>query len=130
MIVVSTDFVPGKRIVKTLGLVKGNTIRARLVKTLGLVKGNTIRARHIGKDVLAAMKNLMGGEIEEYTKMVAESREQSLDRMVEQARELGADAVINVRFTTSSMMQGAAELLAYGTAVKLEDETKRPETEG
>jgi len=114
MIVVSTDFVPGKRI----------------VKTLGLVKGNTIRARHIGKDVLAAMKNLMGGEIEEYTKMVAESREQSLDRMVEQARELGADAVINVRFTTSSMMQGAAELLAYGTAVKLEDETKRPETEG
>jgi len=114
MIVVSTDFVPGKRI----------------VKTLGLVKGNTIRARHIGKDVLAALKNMVGGEIEEYTKMVAESREQSLDRMVEQARELGADAVINVRFTTSSMMQGASELLAYGTAVKLEDGTRRSETEG
>ena len=105
MIVVNTETVPGKKI----------------VEVLGIVKGNTIRARHVGKDILAAFKNLVGGEIEEYTKMVAESREQSLDRMVEDARKPGADAVVNVRFMTASMMQGAAELLAYGTAVKLED---------
>jgi len=106
MIVVSTDYIPGKKI----------------VKAVGLVRGNTIRARHVGKDILAGLKNLVGGEIEEYTKMVAESREQCLDRMVENAEDLGADAVINVRFMTASMMQGAAELLAYGTAVKIEDE--------
>ena len=105
MIVVTTDYIPGKKI----------------VEVLGIVKGNTIRARHIGKDILAVLKNMVGGEIEEYTKMVAESREQSLDRMVEEARKLGADAVVNVRFMTASMMQGAAELLAYGTAVKIED---------
>ena len=105
MIVVNTETIPGKKI----------------VEVLGIVKGNTIRARHVGKDILAAFKNMIGGEIEEYTKMVAESREQSLDRMVEDARKLGADAVVNVRFMTASMMQGAAELLAYGTAVKLED---------
>ena len=94
----------------------------RVVKTFGLVKGNTIRARHMGKDILAGLKSLIGGEIEEYTKMIAESREQCLDRMAEEARSVGADAVICVRFSTSSMMQGAAELLAYGTAVKLADE--------
>jgi len=106
MIVVTTETIPGKKI----------------VKTMGIVRGNTIRARHIGKDVLAVLKNIVGGEIEEYTKMMSESREQSLDRMVENANELGADAVVAVRFSTSSMMQGAAELLVYGTAVKLEDE--------
>ena len=106
MIIVSTDYVAGKTI----------------EKVIGLVRGNTIRARHIGKDILAALKNLVGGEIEEYTKMLAESREQSLDRMVAEAEKLGADAVVNVRFSTSSVMQGAAELLAYGTAVKFGEE--------
>ncbi len=93
----------------------------RIVRTLGLVRGNTIRARHLGKDILATFRNLVGGEIAEYTKMLAESREQALDRMVEEAREIGADAVICVRFVTSEVMQGAAELLAYGTAVIIED---------
>ena len=93
----------------------------RILKTLGLVRGNTIRCRHIGKDLLAALRNLVGGEVAEYTKMIAESREQSLDRMMEQAKRLGANAVIDVRFTSASMMQGAAELLAYGTAVVAED---------
>jgi uncharacterized protein YbjQ (UPF0145 family) len=105
MIVVNTDFVPGKEI----------------TETLGLVRGNTIRARHIGKDILAFFKNIIGGEIEEYTKLLAESREQSIDRMIEQAVMLGADAVVNVRFQTSEVMAGAAELMAYGTAVKLRD---------
>jgi uncharacterized protein YbjQ (UPF0145 family) len=90
-----------------------------IVATLGLVRGNTIRARHIGKDILAGLRNLVGGEIAEYTKMLAEAREQSIDRMVEDAKRLGADAVVGVRFTTASMMSGSAELLAYGTAVKL-----------
>jgi uncharacterized protein YbjQ (UPF0145 family) len=106
MIVVTTDFIPGKKV----------------TEVIGLVKGNTIRARHLGKDILAGIKGMIGGEIEEYTKMIAESREQCIDRMREDARSKGADAVISVRFTTSSMMQGAAELLAYGTAVKLADE--------
>ena len=92
----------------------------RIVRTLGLVRGNTIRARHVGKDILAAFRNIVGGEISEYTKMMAESREQSLDRMQDEARELGANAVINVRFTTSMVMQGAAELLVTGTAVVIE----------
>ena len=105
MIIVTTDYIPGKKV----------------TQALGLVKGNTIRARHVGKDILAALKNLIGGEIEEYTKMIAESREQSIDRMKEEAKQLGADAVINVRFMTASMMKSAAELLAYGTAVKLEN---------
>jgi len=104
MIIASADEIAGKRI----------------VETLGLVRGNTIRARHIGKDILAGLRNIAGGEIQEYTKMMAESREQSLDRMVEEAEKLGADAIVSVRFTTTSMMQGAAELLVYGTAVKLE----------
>lgn len=87
--------------------------------TLGLVRGNTIRARHVGKDILASLRTLVGGEIVEYTKMLAEAREQALDRLTAQARSLGADGVVALRFTTAPVMQGAAELLAYGTAVKL-----------
>jgi uncharacterized protein YbjQ (UPF0145 family) len=94
----------------------------KVVRTLGLVRGNTIRARHLGKDLLAVLRNLVGGEVSEYTKMMAESREQALDRMVEEAEELGANAVIGTRFMTSMLMQGASELLAYGTAVIVEDE--------
>ncbi|NNE91952.1 MAG: YbjQ family protein [Verrucomicrobiales bacterium] len=89
-----------------------------ITESLGLVRGNTIRARHIGNDIMAGLKTIVGGEISEYTKMLAESREQSLDRMLAEARALGADAVVGVRFVTSPVMQGAAELLAYGTAVK------------
>ena len=94
----------------------------RVVKTLGLVRGNTIRARHLGKDILAGLKNLVGGEIEEYTKMMAEAREQAFDRMVRHGQEMNADAIVGVRFTTSMVMAGAAELLAYGMAVRLDDE--------
>ncbi len=104
MIIATTNEVPGYK-------VKEN---------LGIVKGNTVRARHLGRDILAGFRNIVGGEISDYTKLLAESREQSLDRMIERAQELGADAIICVRFMTSSVMQGAAELLAYGTAVKLE----------
>ncbi len=94
----------------------------RIVATLGIVRGNTIRARHVGKDIMAGLRTLVGGEIHEFTKLVAESREQALDRMVEHAAEIGADAVVGVRFTTSVIMGGAAELLAVGTAVKVVDE--------
>ena len=87
--------------------------------TLGLVRGNTIRARHLGKDILAGLRNLVGGEISEYTKMLAEAREQSIDRMIAEARSLGADGIVGIRFVTAPVMQGAAELLVYGTAVKL-----------
>ncbi len=104
MNMVTTDFVPGK------------TIK----KTLGLVRGNTIRARHIGRDIIAFLRNIVGGEITDYTKMMAESREQALDRMIGEAEELGANAIINVRFTTSMIMQSASEILAYGTAVIVE----------
>jgi uncharacterized protein YbjQ (UPF0145 family) len=104
MIMVTIDSVPGK------------TIK----KTFGLVRGNTIRARHIGKDISAALRNIVGGEIRDYTKMMAESREQALDRMVEEAKELGANAVLNIRFATSMIMQSASEILAYGTAVIVE----------
>ena len=90
-----------------------------ITENLGLVRGNTIRARHVGKDIMAGFKNIVGGEITDYTKMLAESREQAFDRMITDARSLGADAIIGIRFTTSSVMQGAAELLAYGTAVRL-----------
>jgi uncharacterized protein YbjQ (UPF0145 family) len=104
-------------------LVTSDDIRGKkIVKVLGLVKGNTIRARHVGRDILAAFRNFIGGEISDYTKMIAESREQSLDRMVAEAEKLGANAVVALRFSTSSMMQGAAELLCYGTAVVVEDE--------
>lgn len=99
----TTDEVPGRTI----------------VRSIGVVRGNAIRARHVGLDILAGLKNLVGGEITEYTKLMAEAREQALDRMAEQARDLGANAVVGVRFTTSMVMAGAAELLVYGTAVEL-----------
>jgi uncharacterized protein YbjQ (UPF0145 family) len=105
MILVTSDEIPGKKI----------------VKVMGLVRGNTIRARHVGRDILAGLRNLVGGEISDYTKMIAESREQSVDRMIEEAQSMGANAVVTIRFSTSSMMQGAAELLCYGTAVVVED---------
>jgi uncharacterized protein YbjQ (UPF0145 family) len=106
MIITTMDYIPGKKI----------------KKIIGLVKGNTVRARHIGKDILAILKNIVGGEIQEYTKLLAEAREQALDRMKQRAEELGANAVIVVRFGTSYVMQNAAEILAYGTAVIVEDE--------
>jgi uncharacterized protein YbjQ (UPF0145 family) len=92
----------------------------KVVRTIGLVKGNTIRARHVGKDIMAGLRGVVGGEITEYTKMMAESREQSLQRMVEDAEKQGANAVVSMRFTTSMIMQNAAEILAYGTGVVLE----------
>ena len=90
-----------------------------IVETIGLVRGNTIRARHIGKDILAGLRTIIGGEIYEYTKMLAESREQSIDRMVAEAKNKNANAIVAMRFTTSPVMQGSAELLAYGTAVRI-----------
>lgn len=105
MLVVNTDTIKGKEI----------------VETLDLVKGNTIRAKHIGKDIIALFRNIVGGEITEYTEMLNDAREQSVSRMMEEAEVLGADAIINVRFTTSLVMNGASELLVYGTAVKLKD---------
>ena len=92
-----------------------------ITETLGMVKGNTIRARHVGKDIMAGLRNIVGGEVHEYAKLVAESREQSLDRMTREAAELGANAVVATRFTTSVLMGGAAELLAVGTAGVVED---------
>lgn len=105
MLLVTTDEIPGKRV----------------VKVLGLVRGNTIRARHVGNDILAALKTLVGGEISEYTKMMAEAREQALDRMRAEAVERGANAVVGLRVTTSMVMTGAAEILVYGTGVVVED---------
>lgn len=99
-----------------------NIAGKKVVKTLGLVKGNTVRVRHIGKDILAFLKNIVGGEVQEYTKLLAESREQALDRMIKEAENLGANAIVDVRFTTSYIMQGAAELLVFGTAVVVKDE--------
>jgi uncharacterized protein YbjQ (UPF0145 family) len=95
----------------------------RVTRSFGLVYGNTIRARHIGKDILAGLKNIVGGEIEEYTKLMAESREQALDRMAREATSRGANAVLNVRFSTSYIMSNASEILAYGEAVALEPES-------
>jgi len=95
---------------------------SRITQTLGLVRGNTIRARHLGKDILAVLRNVAGGEVKEYTKMLAESREQAIDRMVEEAEALKADAIVGLRFQTSMVMSGAAEMLCYGTAVRLEPE--------
>ena len=92
----------------------------RIVKTLGLVQGSTIRARHIGDDILAGLRNIIGGEVHEYTKMLAESREQALDRMISDAESKGANAVVCMRFTTSTIMSGMAEFLAFGTAVVIE----------
>ncbi len=103
-------------------IVTGELIHGRkIVKTLGLVRGNTVRARHIGRDIGAAFRTMIGGEVVEYTKLIAESREQAIDRMTTEAKELGADAIIMLRFSTSGIMSGAAELLAYGTAVKTEN---------
>ncbi|MBE0643191.1 MAG: YbjQ family protein [Bacteroidetes bacterium] len=96
----------------------------KVVKTFGIVRGNTVRARHIGKDILAGFKTIVGGEIEEYTKLMAESRDQSVDRMLADAEQLGANAILDTRFSTSFIMQSAAEILVYGTAVLLEDEVK------
>ena len=104
MIVVTTENIAGKKI----------------VKTLGLVKGNTIRARHIGRDIVAGFRGIVGGEITDYTKMMAESREQALDRMIEDAQKLGANEIVHVSFTTQMVMAGASEILAYGTAVVVE----------
>ncbi|MCG6964665.1 MAG: YbjQ family protein [Acidobacteria bacterium] len=106
MIITTTDHIAGKRV----------------VRTLGMARGNTIRARNIGKDIMAIFRNVVGGEVSEYTKMMAETREQALDRMIEEAKELGANAVVCVRFMTTEVMKGAAELLAYGTAVIVEDD--------
>jgi uncharacterized protein YbjQ (UPF0145 family) len=106
MIVVTTPYIPGKKV----------------VRVLGLVRGNTVRARHVGRDIVASMRHIIGGEIHEYTKLIAESREQALDRMLVEAHSLGANAIMGVQFTTSSIMLGSAELLAYGTAVIVEDE--------
>ena len=107
MLIVNSDFVPGMKV----------------TEALGLVRGSTIRAKHIGKDIMAGLRMIVGGEIKEYSEMIIESRNESVRRMEAQAEKLGADAVINVRFVTSQVMSGAAELLAYGTAVKLEDES-------
>lgn len=104
MIVVTTDKIEGKQI----------------VKTLGMVRGSTIRARHIGHDVMAGLRNIVGGEITDYTKMLAESREQAIQRMVQEAEGMGANAIVGTRFVTSMVMSGASELLAYGTAVVME----------
>jgi len=107
MIVATTDLIPDKKI----------------TRSLGLVRGNTIRARHIGKDISAVFKSIVGGEISDYTKLMAESREQAIDRMTDEAARLGANGIVGLRFTTSMVMDGAAELLAYGTAVVVEDES-------
>ena len=106
MLIVTTETIGGKRI----------------VKSLGLVRGNTVRARNGGKDITAGFRALVGGEIAEYVKLMAEAREQSVDRMIDAAEELGANAIVGTRFTTSMVMSGAAELLATGTAVIVEDE--------
>jgi uncharacterized protein YbjQ (UPF0145 family) len=104
MIVATSDTIEGKRV----------------TRTLGLVRGNTIRARHIGHDFIASLRGVVGGEIRDYTKMLAESREQAIDRMIEEAESIGANAIVSTRFTTSMVMQNAAEILAYGTAVVVE----------
>ena len=106
MLVVTSPEIPGRKI----------------VRTLGLVSGNTIRARHVGKDIMAGLRNLVGGEVTEYAKLLSESREQALDRMKAKAEKLGANAVISLQFQTSVIMGGAAEMMAYGTAVVIEDE--------
>ena len=106
MIIVTTDEIPGKKV----------------TRVLGLVRGSTVRARHLGKDILAALRGLVGGEVHEYTKLLAESREHALDRMTEEARGLQANAIVGVRFMTSQVAQNMAELLSYGTAVVIEDE--------
>ncbi len=103
MITTTTETVPGREI----------------TEALGIARGSTVRARNVGRDIFAGLKNLVGGEIDEYTKLQAYAREQAMQRMEQDAKQLGADAIVNVRFTTAMIMQGAAEILAYGTAVKL-----------
>ena len=104
MIVVNTEFLPGKTI----------------VEVKGLVQGNTVRAKHVGRDIMAGLKNIVGGELRGYTELLQDSRQEATERMVAQAKSMGANAVVNVRFATSSIAQGASELFAYGTAVKVE----------
>ncbi|MFH1748347.1 MAG: YbjQ family protein [Planctomycetota bacterium] len=94
----------------------------RVTEVLGLVRGNTVRARHIGRDIMAAFRNLVGGEVHEYRKLMAEAREQALDQMVEEAREMGANAILSVRMTTAMISSGMAEILLFGTAVRVEPE--------
>ncbi|WP_027421532.1 YbjQ family protein [Crocinitomix catalasitica] len=103
MILTTTETIPNKEI----------------TEIIGIARGSTVRARNVGRDIFASLKNLVGGEIEEYTKLQAEAREQAMQRMTDDALRLGADAILNVRITTSMVMQGASEIMAYGTAVKL-----------
>jgi len=104
MLISNIEIIPGKKV----------------VQHLGMVQGNTVRAKHAGRDIMAGLKNLFGGELKGYTELLSEAREEAVGRMIEQARAIGANAVINVRFSTSSVTAGAAELFAYGTAVILE----------
>jgi len=104
MIITNTETVAGREI----------------ITSLGIARGSTVRARNVGRDIFAGLKNLVGGEIDEYTKLQAQAREEAMQRMIQDAEKMGADAVVNVRFTTSMIMQGASEILAYGTAVKLQ----------
>ncbi len=108
MILLTTDEVPGRRV----------------ERVIGLVRGNTVRARNVGRDIMAWLKNLVGGEVEEYTKLLAEAREQALDRMIAEARARGADAIVGLRFASSEIAAGASEFMAYGTAVKLAAEER------
>jgi uncharacterized protein YbjQ (UPF0145 family) len=108
VIVLNTEFVPGKRV----------------VEVKGLVQGNTVRAKHVGRDIAASFKNIFGGELKGYTELLIESRREATQRMIAQAQQLGANAVVNVRFATSSITAGAAELYVYGTAVVVEDEPR------
>jgi len=93
--------------------------KREIIEILGIARGSTVRARNVGRDVFAGIKNIVGGEISEYTKLQAQSREQAMERMIDDAKALNADAIVNIRFTTTMVMQGASEILAYGTAVKL-----------
>ncbi|WP_421762990.1 YbjQ family protein [Ekhidna sp.] len=103
MIISTTESIPGKEI----------------SEIVGIAKGSTVRARHVGRDIFAGLKNIVGGEIDEYTKLLSQSRDQAMKRMIDEARQMGADGIINIRFTTSMVMQATSEILAYGTAVKL-----------
>ena len=104
MIISNTETIPGRQI----------------VEFYGIVTGNTVRAKHVGRDIMAGLKNIVGGELKGYTELLQDSRKEATDRMIEQAESMGANAVVNVRFATSSISQGAAELFAYGTAVKVQ----------
>jgi uncharacterized protein YbjQ (UPF0145 family) len=104
MIIVNTDALTGREI----------------IESLGIARGSTVRARHLGRDIFAGLKNIVGGEISEYTRLLSDAREEALQRMISDAAGMGADAVVNVRFTTSTVMQGCSEILAYGTAVKIQ----------